>query len=359
VKKLLQAFEGVHNIEHPPPKDTFVVAKDRARGTIVAYEHVASPIDVWQARMDDVEHRFIAKKLDLAVERRKIASGLSVTTDLARAIAAAGIREEALSAIDDALEGHVELSAIRPGVRMRLLAEEEWVEGVFARFRVEALEFVPRGGSPLRVYLHEREADGHRRFAGYWNARGQQPYQGAFRSPLPLARITSRFNPKRMHPVLHVVMPHNGVDFGASTGTPVYASAAGTVSTAGDGGACGNMVQIDHGNGLTTGYCHLSRIAPGLHPGQRVEGRELIGYVGATGRATGPHLHFAVKRGGTFIDPLGIKMDGVRVLPVADREAFAKRRAELDTSLDAIAMPAAVADADSDKDDKDEPAGEE
>ena len=100
-----------------------------------------------------------------------------------------------------------------------------------------------------------------------------------------------------MHPVLHVVMPHNGIDFAASPGTPVYSSAAGAVSSVGDGGPCGNMVQIKHTNGLTTAYCHLQRFAPGLHAGQHVEQRQLVGFVGQTGRATGPHLHFAVKRG--------------------------------------------------------------
>jgi murein DD-endopeptidase MepM/ murein hydrolase activator NlpD len=145
-----------------------------------------------------------------------------------------------------------------------------------------------------------------------------------------------------MHPVLHVVMPHNGIDFGATTGTPIYATAAGVVRTAGDGGACGNMVQIQHANGLVSGYCHMSRFASGLHPGQHVEGRQLIGYVGQTGRVTGPHLHFFVKRGETFIDPSTLRMDGVRVLPRADREEFGRRHAELDAALEAIVLPNAA-----------------
>jgi murein DD-endopeptidase MepM/ murein hydrolase activator NlpD len=198
---------------------------------------------------------------------------------------------------------------------------------------------------------------------GFYTAKGQQPFRGTFRSPLPLARVTSRFNPKRMHPVLHVVMPHNGIDFGASSGTPVFASASGTVHSAGDGGPCGNMVQIEHTNNLTTAYCHLSRIVPGLHPGQHVEARQLVGFVGQTGRATGPHLHFAVKRGGSFIDPMVLKMDGVRTLPPADRDAFAKLRADLDVALEAVALPSADGVATDDKDDKDdakdEPGGEE
>ena len=171
---------------------------------------------------------------------------------------------------------------------------------------------------------------------------------------------SSRFNPKRMHPVLHVVMPHNGIDFGASTGTPVFAAGAGTVRSAGSSGPCGNMVEIAHANGLATAYCHLSRFAVGLHAGQHVEARQLVGYVGQTGRVAGPHLHFAVKRGDTFIDPMGLKIDGVRTLPAADREAFAKRRAELDVALEAITLPAADrSKTAADKDDGDEPSGEE
>src|SRR5262249_3008012 len=99
------------------------------------------------------------------------------------------------------------------------------------------------------------------------------------------------------------------------------------------------------------------RFAAGLHSGQKVEARQLVGYVGQTGRATGPHLHFAVRKNGTFVDPLGLKMDGVRVLPPSERETFQSQRKELDVVLDAIPMPAA-ADASPD-DDKDEPAGEE
>jgi murein DD-endopeptidase MepM/ murein hydrolase activator NlpD len=161
--------------------------------------------------------------------------------------------------------------------------------------------------------------------------------------------------------VLHVVMPHNGIDFGASTGTPVFAASSGTVHSAGDGGPCGNMVQIEHGSGLTTAYCHLSRFAPGLRPGQHVEARQLVGYVGQTGRVTGPHLHFAVKRGSNFIDPLALKMDGVRTLPPADREAFAKKRAELDAALEAVTLPSAdgVVVVDDKDENKDEPGGEE
>lgn len=373
-KRITHAIDGVRRIEKGQPKDTFVVARDRAKGSVTAFEYVTSPLDIWQLKEGEgSEKHLVLKKLELFVEQRKRTAALAITADLAKAISAAGLQDDAASAIDDALEGHVDLSTIG-GARMRVVGSDEWIEGAYARFHVDAIEYVPKdtkNGGTLRVYRYERErepgSEGSTRrrssHAGYYDAKGQQPFKGQFRSPLPLARVTSRFNPKRMHPVLHTVMPHNGVDFGASTGTPVYASAPGTVSTAGDSGPCGNMVQVDHAGGLSTAYCHLSKFAPGMHPGVHVEARQLVGYVGQTGRATGPHLHFAVKKGGNFIDPLGIKMDGVRTLPHSDREAFAKHRTELDAALDAVSLPAGDSSASAastpDDDSKDEPSGEE
>jgi murein DD-endopeptidase MepM/ murein hydrolase activator NlpD len=363
IRRVTHVADGVRRIEHGTSKDSFVVARDRTKGTVTAFEYIASPTDVWQAKGEELA----LKKLELFVERKRSQTAVVITADLAKAIAAAGLRQEAIEEIDDALEGHGDAAIIKPGVRLRVVGSEEWVEGTFSDYRVDAIEYVPvkGGGSPLRVYYYERDAsvEGSRRrtpHPGFYDAKGQQPFRGTFRSPVPLARVTSRFNPKRMHPVLHVVMPHNGIDFGASTGTPVFAASTGTVHTAGNGGPCGNMVEIEHTNGLTTAYCHLSRFASGLHPGQHVEARQLVGYVGATGRVTGPHLHFAVKRGGTFIDPMGLKMDGIRTLPPADRDAFAKRRAELDVALEGVILPQADATAAvDDKDDKDEPGGEE
>jgi hypothetical protein len=344
-RALAAAFEGVRKIEHPGTKETFVIAKSRESGKVVAFEIASSPKEVWQARAEEeAGGRLIARKLALHIERRPVSAGFAVTTDVASAIAASGLREEIATRVSDALESHVEASVLRPGARFRVVASEEWVEGAFVESRLEAVELTPRGGQPLRVYYYERDPSvqgSHRTLpvAGFYDAKSQMPFRGAFRAPIPLAPVTSRFNPKRKHPVLKKVMPHNGVDFGASTGTPVYASGAGTVTRVGPSGPSGNMVEISHPGGITTAYCHLSKFAPGLRSGQRVEGRQVVGYVGQTGRVTGPHLHFAVKRKGVFVDPMSLKLDGVRVLPPIDREVFAKMRADLDAVLDAIPLP--------------------
>lgn len=351
IRRVARALEGVRHAVQPSPKDAFVIARDRAKGHVLGFELVASPLEVWQVKPTDEAAavgelpKLASQKLAFSVEQKPFAAAFVAGPELAKALAAAGLREELVPAIDDALEGHIDGVALRRGARLRLVGHDELVDGAFTRTRLDAVELVPTSGSPLRVYWYEREeGEGSKKRAplpAFYDEKGRKPYRGAFRSPVPLARITSRFNPRRMHPVLKVIMPHNGVDFGASTGTPVYASAAGTVSQANGSGPCGNMVEIQHAAGVVTAYCHLSKFAAGLSPGQHVEARQLIGYVGQTGRATGPHLHFAAKRGSTFIDPLALKLDGTRVLPPSDREVFQKAREALDVRLDAVALPAA------------------
>ncbi len=345
VFRLVKAFDGVKSLDHASPKDTYAVAMSKDSGKIVAFEYATSPLDVWQAR--EKEGVLEADRLEMNVEPHRIAVGLAVGDDLRESVVKAGLDDDMLGMLDDALEGHAELADVRPGARLRIVATEDRVDGAFVRYEsLDAVEYTPANPAApkLRVYYYAKapspQTGGARARPGaYYDAKGQQPYHGGWRSPVPLARIASRFNPRRMHPVLHIIMPHNGVDFAAPPGTPVYASAAGVVKSAGDGGPCGNMIQILHANGLVSAYCHLSRFAAGLHVGQHVESRQLIGYVGQTGRATGPHLHFAIKRGEVFMDPLGFKLDGVRVLPMSMRDDFVKERVEMDLALEAIPLP--------------------
>jgi murein DD-endopeptidase MepM/ murein hydrolase activator NlpD len=365
--RLAHAFDGVRSFDDASPKDTFVVAREKSTGKIVAFEYATSPFDVWQARHDEEKNDLVARRLPLHVAKKRVAVGVAVAGDLRESIVGAGLDDDLMPLLDDALEGHAELADLRPGARLRVLAVEDRVDGKFAGYQaVEAVEYTPapspRPDAPepkaLRVYFfnkapesswvaHSRKDDDAKSTkvprSYFYDAHGRQPMHGGWKSPVPFARIASRFNPKRMHPVLHVVRPHNGVDFAAPPGTPIYAAGDGTVKMVGNGGACGNEVQVSHANGFTTAYCHMSRFASGLRVGQHVDAHQLVGYVGSTGRTTGPHLHFAVKRGEMFIDPLALKLDGVRVVPLADRAEFERVRAELDIALDGVSLPPPVA----------------
>jgi murein DD-endopeptidase MepM/ murein hydrolase activator NlpD len=334
------------NIERLDPKDAFLLARDKASGRVVAYEFASSPLDVWQAREDadaGASGSLVARRLELYPEPFRIRTAVVVGTDLRAALAEAGLGpvDDVLAMLDDALDGHAELSNIRPGTRLRIVATQERVGGEVVRCAsLDAIEYFPAAPNApsIRVYWFGQDEGAAKRH-GWYDAKGRQPVHGGWRMPLPLARVVSRFNPHRMHPVLHVVMPHNGVDLAAPVGAPVYATAAGVVASVGFDGPCGNRVQINHPHGMSSVYCHLSRYAAGLHAGEHVEQRQLIAYVGQTGRVTGPHLHFGMMQNGTFIDPMTLRLDGVRVVPRARRDEFDRLRADLDGELDTIPLP--------------------
>jgi murein DD-endopeptidase MepM/ murein hydrolase activator NlpD len=142
--------------------------------------------------------------------------------------------------------------------------------------------------------------------AGYYDEEGRSLKRMFLRSPLKLEapRITSGFSRARLHPVHRTVRPHLGVDYGAPTGTPVVAVADGTVVSAGWAGGGGNQVRLRHSGKIETYYLHLSRFASGVRGGTRVSQGQVIGYVGATGTATGPHLDYRFRRNGVFVNPL-------------------------------------------------------
>jgi len=349
-QRLTKSLAAVRNIERLGPKDGLSIALDKTTQRLVAYEFATSPSDVWQAReeaLSDGTTKLEARKLDLLTQRVRVGKAVLVGADLRGSFAEAGLTpvEEFLAMLDDALDGHAELSDIRSGARLRLVATQEELDGAFVRWAsLDAVEYLPANpnAAPVRVYSFgdgEGAGDSKKRH-GWYDSKARQPFHGGWRSPVPLARIASRFNPHRMHPVLHVIMPHNGVDFAAPMGAPVYATAAGVVTSVGSDGPCGRKVEISHPAGITSVYCHLSRYAAGLRAGEHVEQRQLVGYVGQTGRVTGPHLHFGIRRNGVFVDPMTLRLDGVRVVPRALRDEFERQRTALDKELDNIPLPA-------------------
>jgi murein DD-endopeptidase MepM/ murein hydrolase activator NlpD len=202
------------------------------------------------------------------------------------------------------------LRDLRKGDRFVVVADRQSVEGEFFGWgTIFAARFV-NGKRTLDAVVYP---DDNGRL-GYYDLEGHPLRKQFLRSPLKFSRVTSRFSKNRYHPVLKRRMPHYGVDYGAPVGTPVRATADGTVTLAGRNGGGGNMLTVRHTNGYETNYLHLSRYGKAVRRGVRVSQGQVIGYVGSTGLSTGPHLDYRVKLNGRWINPLTISSPPVKPL---------------------------------------------
>jgi murein DD-endopeptidase MepM/ murein hydrolase activator NlpD len=169
--------------------------------------------------------------------------------------------------------------------------------------------------------------------AGFYDKKGVSLRQAFLRTPLEFRRISSTFSRARRHPVLGRVRKHEGTDYAANTGTPVRAVSDAVVLRAGRAGGYGNLVELRHRNGITTRYAHLSRFAKGVRKGARVSMGQVVGYVGSTGLASGPHLHYEFRINGVAKDSRKVKLPGGHPLGGRDLRAFESERERLEQQL--------------------------
>jgi murein DD-endopeptidase MepM/ murein hydrolase activator NlpD len=214
------------------------------------------------------------------------------------------------------------------GGRLRLAYERAVrPDGTPRSIRVLAAEAAV-GGRMYTAFFFENDGQ-----PGYYDNFGRSLEGRAWQQPLPDARVSSPFNSQRMHPILARVLPHLGIDYAAPHGTPVRAAGDGSVSIAERRGGYGNLIEIHHPNGYSSRYAHLSRFALGIEYGAAVRQGEIIGYVGSTGLATGPHLHYEVRRHGRPVDPELAMADATSTAELAYFPEWSQERERLATLL--------------------------
>ena len=255
------------------------------------------------------------------VEQRVIAGTLS--TSLEEGLRAAGAPVVLAYEMADVLQWDLDFTRdLRVGDRFYALYEEVFLDGEYSSLgSVLALRYENRG-EILEAYHYAQGTS-------YYDAQGRPLKKMFLRSPLKFSRITSRFSRRRFHPVLKRYRPHYGVDYGAPTGTPARVTANGTVTFVGWNRGGGKTVKVRHPGGYETNYLHLSGYPKGIRTGRTVRQGEVIGYVGSTGLATGPHLDYRVKRSGRWIDPLSIKSVPAKALSTGERQQFLRMRDQL------------------------------
>ncbi|BAU49123.1 peptidase M23 [Sulfurifustis variabilis] len=277
--------------------DTEVLAVTRGDDGFAA-EILATPIEI------KVAHAYGTIESSLFVAAR--AAGVSPETILQLANDIFGWQ------IDFALD-------IRPGDRFHLIYEQKHRDGQYiGDARILAAEFVNDGETHRAVYYASEDG----KIDGYFAPDGRSMRLQFLRAPLDFRRVSSNFNPRRRHPILNRIRAHQGVDYSASHGTVIKAAGDGRVGFVGRKGGYGKVMILEHGGGISTLYAHMSGFARGMRPGQRVKQGQTIGYVGSTGAATGPHLHYEYRVNGIHKNPRTVRLPDAAPIPAAYRADF-------------------------------------
>ena len=271
-------------------------------GTLQSFTYLHRPDQYLQVTRQD--KAFVAQELRIAPAAQHAYKSGTILSSLYGATDAAGIPDmianQMARIFSTDIDFHIDL---RKGDRFSVVYEMLYYEGEYLRpGRVLSAEFT-NNGKTFEAYLFT-DGEGN---DDYYTADGQNRAKSFLRSALAFSRVSSGFG-GRFHPILKNWRQHTGVDFAAPRGTPIWATADGTVESAGLKGGYGNAVEVRHVGGITTLYGHLSAFAAGMRRGSRVSQGQIIGYVGATGWATGPHLHYEFKVSGIHQDPLRVAL---------------------------------------------------
>ncbi len=290
-------------------------------------------------KVDRSPQGFTANVLQNPLATRTRTINGSIDSSLFESMAGAGGHDQTALNLADIFGYDIDFVLdIRPGDSFTVTYTEVLQDGRYLQDGpVLAARFVNQGKEYLAVrYLG---ASGN---ADYYSPQGRSLHKAFLRAPLEFTRVSSPFSLHRLHPILNTIRAHKGVDYAAPIGTPVRAAGDGRVLFAGRRGGYGNLVELDHSRGITTVYGHLSRFAAGLHAGQHVTQGQVIAFVGMTGLATGPHLHYEYRVDGVFKNPQTIKFPEALPIDGPQRADFLARSTPLLASLNPPPGPSLV-----------------
>ena len=257
-----------------------------------------------------------------------------IDSSLFEAVESAGAHDQTAVALADIFAWDVDFVLdVRPGDAFVVTYPEIYRDGVYVRDgAIQAAEFVNQGRTFRAVRYTDPDGGSH-----YYTADGKSLHKAFLRAPVEFTRVSSRFNSARYHPILNLIRAHKGVDYAAPMGTPVKAAGDGRIRFAGVKGGYGNVVEIEHSASVVTVYGHLSRFARGTRVGAHVTQGVVIAYVGMTGLATGPHLHYEYRVNGVFKNPQTVVLPGADPIEARWRDDFLAKTAPLLASLEPAA----------------------
>lgn len=264
---------------------------------------------------------------EVEIQRKK--SSAIITSSLWGAIMEAKLPYSLAAEMEDIYQWTVDFFGIQAGDKFTVIYDEKFIDTLSVGIgRIWGAKFTHKGKD---IFAIPFEQGGKLQ---YWEEDGGSLRKQLLKAPLKFTRISSKFSNARLHPVLKKYRPHHGVDYAAPSGTPVRAVADGTITKKSYDKAAGNILKIKHPGNLTSGYLHLRGFAKGIKVGARVEQGQVIGYVGSTGRSTGPHLDFRLWKGSTAINPLNVPQKPSEPISKENRERFENIRNRIIAELE-------------------------
>lgn len=321
---LVQAADSVFPARNLRSGKTCVAFRDSSALQYLVYE---------QDKISSVVFRCTPPFEAWACEKEVVTSqrfaDVTINTSLWVDMQNAGVSPLLILSLSDVYAWTVDFFGLQKGDRFRVVYDEKSVEDeVIAVDTIRTAQFI-RGADTLSCYMFNQGDGGNI----YWNGKGESMRKAFLKAPLHFSRISSGFSYARKHPITRKVQPHTGVDYAAPAGTPVVSIGDGTVVAVGYKGAGGNTVKIRHNSVYTTAYMHLKGYAKGVKTGARVRQGQTIGYVGSTGRSTGPHLDFRVWKNGSPINPLKMQSPPAEPVRTDLRTQFEAQKSRLDSLM--------------------------
>lgn len=323
--KLREASADIHRLRYLNPNQPYKIILDND-DQINSFKYWIN--DETILHIINTEAGFFAEKICIAYEKKIEYIEGTIQTNLVSALGKERGGLLLTLQLSDIFSWDIDFTTdIRNDDIFRIAVEGLYVDGIFKKYgEIVSAEFV-NNGERFRAYRYEINGE-----SDYYNEKGKSLRKAFLKAPLSFRRISSTFTRGRMHPILKIYRPHHGLDYSAPEGTPVSASGSGIIVSCGYKGHYGKLVTIKHQNGYHTYYGHLSRIPVGINVGTRVEQGQVIGYVGSTGLATGPHLHYEMRINNSPINPLSIKSPKGNAVPeilMAGFETFKKEMNDL------------------------------
>lgn len=265
---------------------------------------------------------------------------VTIKSSLWNDMRASGVSPMLILSLSDIYAWSIDFFGLQKGDRFRVLYDERLCDGEVLAVDTVRYAVFTHAGEELPMIMFNQKDKGNI----WWNDKGESMRKAFLKAPLKYSRISSGFSYSRRHPVTRKVQPHTGVDYAAPQGTPVMSIGDGVVTSCKYEGAGGNTVRIKHNSVYTTAYLHLSKYAFGMKAGKRVRQGEVIGYVGSTGRSTGPHLDFRVWKNGTPVNPLKMESPPAEPLKSENMSAFEAMKESYRARTDSLQARAAVSE---------------